>query len=71
LAVVARCLLAFGLSWRKLRDAVMADCEVPQRTAERLINQATDAGLILKDKAGLYRQPPPHRHGSDGGESTP
>jgi hypothetical protein len=71
LATVARAVLGIGLTWSKLRAAVIADLECSQASAERLINQAIKAGLIAKDDQGIYRQPSRnHQNGADG-ESTP
>jgi AAA domain len=55
LKAVRRCVLSIGLTWTKLRNAVMADLNVAQATAERLIAQAVKGKLIVKDSEGIYR----------------
>jgi hypothetical protein len=67
LDTVRRSVVGVGLSWTKLRNAVMADLETSEASAKRAINQALDAGLIAKDHAGIYRAAGSQGHSGSNG----
>jgi hypothetical protein len=70
LVSVAAVVDTIGLRYTGLKNALMQDADVKERTAERLIAKARKAGLIGLDDGGLYRATDKYRHVRHGGEST-
>jgi hypothetical protein len=66
LAAVRHCVLGIGLAWSKLLRAVMADLDVSESTAKRLVTAAAADGLIVKGLDGIYREGPKGQQGPSG-----
>lgn len=70
LLTVAGHVAAVGLRFKGLKNALVQDADVSERTAERMIARTRKAGLIALDDSGIYRATDKYRHARGDGEET-